>query len=210
MSQNKQSLSVVAKNSGYLPHILRPLSARLLPETEPEQQGLVDRQLLLDIQGRSRKRQMELAVYYGITRYPSPAGGCLLTDPIFSKRLRDLFSYQPDAPVRAIELLKHGRHFRLPGGEKIIVGRNQRDNQAIENLCEAGDWSLKIENFPGPTVLIPSGGEDETLRRAASLCVLYSDAPKHVGVEVLCRRGDEAQTLSVTATCREDAESWIV
>ncbi len=210
MSQNKQSLYVVAKHSGYLPRVLRPLSARLLPETEPERCGLVDRARLLDIEGRSRKRQMDLAVHYGITRYPAPAGGCLLTDPMFSKRLRELFADRPDPSVREIELLKHGRHFRLPGGEKTVVGRNQRDNAAIETLRSPEDCVLKMEGFPGPTALIPGGGGEDARLQAASLCVLYGDAPPNLGVRVLCRQGEEARTLVVTAARREDAQNWII
>jgi len=212
MSQNKQSLYVVAKHSGFLPRVLRPLSARLLPETEPEQRGLVDRARLLDIEGRSRKRQMALAEHYGITRYPAPAGGCLLTDPMFSKRLRELFAHRPDASVREIELLKHGRHFRLPGGERVVVGRHQRDNLAIERLQaeEEGDCFLKMDAFPGPSVLIPRGGGEEACRRAAALCVLYGDAPRGVPVRVQCRRGSESGTICVTAADRREAEVWII
>lgn len=210
MSQNKQSLYVVAKHSGYLPLILRPLSARLLPETEPERRGLVDRARLLDISGRSRKRQMDLAVHYGIARYPAPAGGCLLTDPMFSKRLRELFAERPVPSVREIELLKHGRHFRLPGGEKTVVGRNQRDNTAIENLQSPEDCVLKMEGFPGPTALIPGGGGEDARRHAASLCVLYGDAPPNVAVRVQCRQGGEVRSLVAAAARREDAQNWII
>ncbi|MBU2053859.1 MAG: tRNA 4-thiouridine(8) synthase ThiI, partial [Proteobacteria bacterium] len=103
MSQGKQSLQVVAKNAGYPDRILRPLSAKLLPETEPEREGKVDRSRLCDLQGRGRKRQMEMAAHYRIASYPAPAGGCLLTDPIFSRRLRDLFAHHPDCRVRDIE-----------------------------------------------------------------------------------------------------------
>ncbi len=149
MSQGKQSLYVVAKNAGYPDRILRPLSARLLPETEPERSGKVDRSRLCDIQGRGRKRQMEMAVHYGITSYPPPAGGCLLTDPIFARRLRDLFDRHPDYRIRDIELLKVGRHFRLTETTKAVVGRNARDNDTIERLAEAGDALIRIDHIPG-------------------------------------------------------------
>ena len=111
-SQTRPSLRAVEKASGCLDVILRPLSARLLPETRPEREGLVDRSRLLDISGRSRKRQMALAENYGLNDYPAPAGGCLLTDPIFSRRLKELLAHSPEPELREIELLKTGRHFR--------------------------------------------------------------------------------------------------
>jgi tRNA U34 2-thiouridine synthase MnmA/TrmU len=112
MSQNRNSLNIIKRESGFEGRILRPLSALLLAETIPEKEGLVDRSKLLDISGRSRKRQMELAAKMGIDDYPSPAGGCKLTEPAFSKRLRDLFT-QDSFSLEDIELLKLGRHFRL-------------------------------------------------------------------------------------------------
>ncbi|HOO90034.1 MAG TPA: tRNA 4-thiouridine(8) synthase ThiI, partial [Syntrophales bacterium] len=99
MSQGKQSLHVVAKRSGYQDYIVRPLSARLLPETKPEIEGKIDRLKLLDIQGRGRKRQMEMAVRYNIDHYATPAGGCLLTEPGFAKRLRDLFDHDSNPKI---------------------------------------------------------------------------------------------------------------
>jgi tRNA-specific 2-thiouridylase len=144
MSQTKQSLHVVAKNSGYGDAILRPLSAQLLPETRPEREGKVDRTKLLAIQGRGRKTQIEMARNYGIVDYAPPAGGCLLTDVNFSKRLRDLFDRQPGHTIRDIELLKHGRHFRIHGNGKVIIGRNQADNQAIDELIRDGDTVLRM------------------------------------------------------------------
>ena len=113
MSQNKTSLRYVEKHSGFEGYILRPLCAKKLPETIPEKEGLVDRQLLLDIAGRSRKRQIDLANRFGITDYPAPAGGCLLTDKGFSDRLRDLFQYKETCTEAELHLLKFGRHLRL-------------------------------------------------------------------------------------------------
>ena len=112
MSQTKPSLRYVEKNSGWDGYILRPLSAKNLPETIPEKNGLVDREKLLDLSGRSRKPQMKLAEQYGIKDYPSPAGGCLLTDKSFSKRLKDLFEHQGTYTENELFLLRFGRHFR--------------------------------------------------------------------------------------------------
>jgi tRNA-specific 2-thiouridylase len=197
MSQNKAALRTVERESGYEGKVLRPLSAKLLPETVPELEGLVDRQRLLAISGRSRKRQLELARHYHITEYLTPAGGCLLTDPIFSRRLRDLFDYQDPVQVRDIELLKVGRHLRFSPTVKMIVGRNARDNERISQLLVPEDDLLKVEEYPGPLCLIPYGGSEEEIRRAAAICVRYSDAPKDREIAVLWSRAEEEKRFSV-------------
>ena len=186
MSQTGQSLHVVAKHSGYEGWIVRPLSARLLPETLPEKNGLIDRSKLLDIQGRGRKRQMELAEEFGIGEYSNPAGGCLLTDPIFSRRLKDLFKYESDFQVREIELLKSGRHLRLSEHTKIIVGKNERDNAVIDSLKIEGDIVLHARDYPGPVVLIPGGCDPSELQTAAAICARYSDAEKDKTITIAC------------------------
>jgi len=195
MSQNKASLRVVERGSGYEGLVLRPLSAHLLPETIPEQEGWVDRERLLAIKGRSRKEQMALARRYHITTYLSPAGGCLLTDPIFSRRLRDLFNNQDPVQIRDIELLKIGRHLRLSPTIKVIVGRHARDNERISEMVAPGDDLLKVEEYPGPLCLIPSGGSMDDIQRAAAVCVRYSDAPEDEEVVVSCNRGGEERRI---------------
>lgn len=204
MSQNKQMLHVVAKNSGFREYVLRPLCAKLLSETIPEKTGLVDREKLLDIQGRGRKRQMALAEKFGITEYSNPAGGCLLTDPMFSRRLRDLFNHQPNPPPRDIELLKTGRHFRLNDKTKVIVGRNRMDNIAIEALIRPEDGVLQMKDFPGPLVLIPHGGNEGIVRKAAAICALYSDAPKDADATVQIQTGDHVLFIATKAASKED------
>lgn len=211
MSQTKQSLHIVAKNSGYEEYIVRPLSAKLLPETIPEKKGKVDRESLLDIQGRGRKRQIEMARHYGITGYPPPAGGCLLADPMFSKRLRDLFESEKSYTIRDIELLKLGRHIRINNTTKIIVGRNKHDNLAIHNLCRDGDIVLKMKDFPGPIVLIPYGcDDDETLRCAAAICALYSDAPNDQEAAIKCYIDGSVKIIFTHAADRNMVQDLIV
>jgi len=199
MSQNKQSLHIVASRSGYGDYVIRPLSAKLLPETIPEKEGKVDRERLLDIQGRSRKPQLEMAKRYGIEAYSSPAGGCLLTDPGFSRRLKDLLDHAGDVKLRDIELLKFGRHLRLNADTKILIGRKERENKAIENLSGPDDCLVKVRDFPGPTVLIPGGCDEETLMRVASFCAVYSDAPKDSDVVATCRNGNTTRFITVRA-----------
>ena len=210
MSQTKQSLHIVAKNSGYQEYILRPLSAQLLPETKPEMEGKVDRQKLLAICGKGRKQQIEMARRYGINDYPAPAGGCLLTDPMFSKRLSDLFTYNKDFRIRDIELLKYGRQFRINEFSKVIVGRNSFENEALQKLSEGEDVVIHMTQYPGPTTLVPYGGDDTTLLYAASLCALYSDAPKDEQVVALCRTGNVSKPITIKAAQREDYESLMI
>jgi len=210
MSQGKQSLFVVAKNSGYPDYILRPLSAQLLDPIKAEREGKIDRSRLLAIQGRGRKPQMQLAHDFGITNYAPPAGGCLLTDSIFSKRLRDLFSRNEDRQIRDIELLKYGRHFRINDNSKIIVGRNKADNHAMQTQVLEDDLVLSMADFPGPQVLVPYGGDEYISNIAAALCVRYSDAPDDNEARVICRKGNTSITISTKPAAREDCERWII
>jgi len=209
MSQNKQSLYVVAKNSGYHDHILRPLSAQSLDPIKAERENLIDRSQLLSIQGRGRKIQIQLAADFGIVKYSPPAGGCLLTDPIFSRRLRDLFSHQKDPDIRDYELLKYGRHFRVSDNCKIIVGRNNADNEALKRLAISRDLILNMTNFPGPLVLVPYGNKDDK-QIAPALCVRYSDAPDDLKANVLCLHNNFTESITSTAAKKEDCERWII
>jgi tRNA-specific 2-thiouridylase len=207
MSQTKPSLRYVEKNSGFEGYILRPLSAKRLDPTIPEQQDLVDRERLLDMTGRGRKEQIKLAEAFGITDYPAPAGGCLLTDVGFSRRLRDLFGHQQSCEERDFELLKYGRHFRLDNKHKVIVGRTKQDNSQISRLIDPQkDTTLCMADMAGPTVLIPGPSPHEILHQAALLCASYSKAqvghPARVSVKspggskILTVHGGDSQTFS--------------
>jgi tRNA U34 2-thiouridine synthase MnmA/TrmU len=209
MSQNKQSLYVVAKNSGYYDYVLRPLSAQLLDPIKAERENLIDRSQLLSIQGRGRKHQIKLAADFGINDFAPPAGGCLLTDPIFSRRLRDLFSHHGDRNFRDFELLKYGRHFRIGDNLKVIVGRNNTDNEALKKLITSDDLIFNMAKFPGPFVLLPYGQETNE-KIAASLCVRYSDAPDDLEAEVVFQYKNSSKTITAQATSKEDCERWII
>ncbi len=210
MSQGKQSLHVVAKRSGYQPHVVRPLSAKLLPETLPESDGRIDRALLLDVQGRGRKRQMEMAERYLINEYASPAGGCLLTDSAFSKRLRDIFEHDDNMKVRDLELLKFGRHLRLNDETKIIVGRKQSENTMIRHLSDNNDIVLKMRDLPGPTLLIPYGCREEELGFSAAICALYSRVSGDDKAVVECSSGGQIEFLEVLPAKEDEVRRVII
>jgi len=206
MSQNRGALRAVEKLSGYEGYILRPLSAKLLPETIPEREGKVNREMLLDLHGRSRRRQMELAEKYGIEEYPSPAGGCRLTEPGFSARMRDLIQNEDELRVRDIELLKVGRHFRIAHGIKAIVGRNKTENQRLLQMAERSqDVIIYVSGFKGPLTLVPRGlkADRKHLITAARICIRYSDAPSSEEVEVILSRIGGKETMKARSADEE-------
>ena len=186
MSQRKDALKAVDKLSGYGGYILRPLSAKLLWQTIPEELGKVDRQRLLDIHGRSRKRQMALAADYGIKEYPSPGGGCILTKAGFADRLRDLFTTQENVGLHDVELLKWGRHLRLPSGRRVVVGRVHADNVRLQELARGEDLMLRVKGVPGPTGLLAAKASVQEVELAANIVAAYSDVEtgKEAVVEV--------------------------
>jgi tRNA-specific 2-thiouridylase len=212
MSQHRGALNLIARESGVGDLIIRPLSARLLKPTLPEREGWVDRERLLDLSGRGRKRQMALAAAFGITRYPSPAGGCLLTDPGYAARLKELLAHKPRPHRRDLELLKWGRHFRLPDGSKAVVGRTQRENEALTLLLAAGDLVCRVRGYPGPLVVVPGGAPGNGIQHAAWLTASYSDAPPGLEVEVIARRqgGGEPILLRAVPAAREQFKAWLV
>jgi len=202
----------VAEESGYPDLVLRPLSARLLPATKPEREGLIDRERLLALRGRSRKPQMELARTYGLTDYPTPAGGCKLTDPNFSKRLKDLFDHLQVVTVRHVELLKLGRHFRLSPTVKVVMGRNEEENQRLLSLRESGDTHLVVVGPPGPDTLIPAcdGLSEEHVQFVAQLTVAYGDAPKNEPATVRITVDEEGYEFTTRGVPREEAQTLLI
>jgi hypothetical protein len=178
MSQRRDSLKSVENLSGYPGRILRPLSARLLAPTIMEAEGLIDRSKLLDIQGRSRRRQAALADHYGITQYPQPGGGCMLTKEGFAHRLKRLFHLYPVVEGHQVELLKWGRTFDLPSGRICVIGRDRHDNARLENAAGIGETVLRMKDHPGPIgVMIGHPADADALRVAAQILAAYSDAP---------------------------------
>jgi tRNA-uridine 2-sulfurtransferase len=211
MSQNRNSLRYVEKHSGYEGYVLRPLSARELPETIPERDGRIDRDRLLGIVGRGRKDQIALARQYGVTEYPAPAGGCLLTDRRFSARLRDLFERNPDPPPARIHLLRHGRHFRLDDGGRAVVGRDKADNAGMmEHYDRSVHIYLKTRGFPGPVALIPDPASEADARQAAAICAGYGRAPADAPVSVKVVRPDRREMIEVIPMPADEARRRLI
>jgi tRNA-specific 2-thiouridylase len=176
MSQHRRAMRIIDRESGLDGRVLRPLSARLLEPTVPEREGLVDREKLLAIQGRSRKPQMTLAEQYSIADYPCPAGGCLLTDPGFARRMRDLVRFCPDFDLNDVNLLKVGRHFRLSPGARVVVGRNEDENRRLQVLAREADFRFEVEGYGSPVTLLRGGADGREIHLAAAITARYSDA----------------------------------
>jgi len=175
MSQNRKALDIIDKEAGLEGKVLRPLSARLLSETEIERKGWVDREELLAIRGKQRRPQMELAKKFRITDYPSPSGGCLLTYKEFSDKVKDLFQHKKKVSMKDVKLLKIGRHFRF-GKNKIIIGRNETENKQLSNLKQPDDYAFEVSEFNGPIAILQGSKTKEAVEKTARLTVRYSDA----------------------------------
>ena len=197
MSQNKSALRQVEKLSGYPGLVLRPLSARLLEPTIPEQEGWVDRSLLLDISGRGRTRQMQLAEHYGIKEYPTPAGGCLLTQENYSRRLRRIFTVKPEIEAEELTIIKTGRHFYLGESELLVVGRNHNENQQLQKIARSHDYLIKVTDRPGPLGLLRLFDNNKTpdLLPAASIVARYSDARDLDNAQISVTRSGSQETV---------------
>jgi hypothetical protein len=192
MSQNYKALELIDRESGLGGLLVRPLSARLLPETLAEKNGWIARDGLLDIQGRSRRRQMELAAGLGVKGYASPAGGCMLTDEHYAARFKDWMRCRGNAVLTHEEtlLFSVGRHFRLSPSVKAVVGRREVENHYIERAWGA-EWLATPVDVPGPTVLVQGPAGDEDLHFGAALVARYSDAKTAPSVKVAVRKGNE-------------------
>ncbi|MBB6622591.1 DUF814 domain-containing protein [Clostridium gasigenes] len=210
MSQNRQALNTVKKASGFANKILRPLCAKNLDETEMETNGLVDREKLLDIMGRSRKPQMALAEEWGITEYPSPAGGCRLTEPNYAIRLKEMLSFKENSEENLdeneIELLRFGRHFRLDGKVKVIAARTGDEGIKIKEYINNKYIAFYASNFTGALVVLTGEGTDKDIEIAARITARYSKGRNEEMVEVKYGQYGKKFTSEVTVKPINDEE----
>ena len=209
MSQHKGSMNTVIRESGLGRYLLRPLSAKLLPKTVPEEEGLVDREKLLDIQGRSRRRQMALAEELGLTGYSQPAGGCMLTDENYARKFKDVLDHEGEEMIsrRMAVLFAAGRHFRLSGTVKIVVGRNRMENNYIERDWN-GEWLADPIDSPGPTTLTLGDPTDDDLMTAAAITARYSDTKRESSVRISLKRAGEERIVDVTPVPDDELDRY--
>lgn len=199
MSQRRDSLNIIDREAGLKGLVLRPLSAKLLKPTMPEEEGLVNRDMLYGFGGRSRKPQMALAEEFGLTEYPAPAGGCLLTEPNYAYRLRELFDHHPDSSPLDLRLLRIGRHFRISPECKVIVGRDKAENEALLKLADDHSPLMRVLGHGSPTTLLSGRTDEEAILIAAALCARYSDGRRLDKVDVKVISGvAEGLTLRVS------------
>jgi len=197
MSQRRDALDIIDRETGLRGLILRPLSAKLLKPTIPEQKGLINRDMLYGFGGRTRKPQMALAAEFGLTEYPSPAGGCLLTEPNYAYRLSELLSHDRDPSVTDLNLLRIGRHFRLSDSCKVIVGRDESENNALLAALREGGMFMRVDDHASPIAVIRGEADDALIRTAASLCARYSDGRRCAEVTVRMWQGHNVRHLAV-------------
>jgi tRNA-specific 2-thiouridylase len=196
MSQRMDTLRRIEKESGLEGLLLRPLSAKLLLPTIPEIEGWVDREKLLAISGRSRAEQMRLAEEKGLTGYSTPAGGCLLTDPGYSQRIRDLINHG-DLTMVQVKRLRFGRQFRLPLGSKLIIGRNKEENEALLASLEQGDVAIITVSCPGPTAVLTGPHASDEVQLAASMVARYGDDKASPTIEMTVGGPGEPRSVHV-------------
>ena len=190
MSQHRRAMVLIDREAGLEGRVVRPLCARHLPPTLSEQQGMVDRDKLLAFEGRRRIPQFELAKKLSITDYPCPAGGCRLTDPNYAKKLKESFEHSEDT-IYDITYLRYGRHFRLPSGAKVIIGRNEEDNKSLQQHRTKGETMIEVIGTGSPICILKKQTCDDDLKLAVQLCLRYSDAKEYSHLHVTIATEDE-------------------
>ncbi|MEA3384186.1 MAG: 7-cyano-7-deazaguanine synthase [Campylobacterota bacterium] len=201
MSQRKDAMEQVKKLSNYDELIVRPLSAKLMTASKPELEGWIDREKLLDINGRSRERQLQIAKDIGLTDFESPGGGCLLTEIQFGNKLKDFVEYDKDMKVEDIDTLKAGRHLRLPNGAKVIIGRSQEDNEKLKLTNSKRYYKVRILDATGPLALMQKEASSEDNLLAAQLIVTYGKTQMETQYEVkFFDENDSTNDIVITAT----------
>jgi len=212
MSQRRDAMNIIERDANLKGLILRPLSAKLLPLSIPEKEEWVDREKLLDIQGRSRKQQMKLAERWNIQEYACPAGGCLLTDPIFARKLKDLMDENIHFTLNDIHLLKIGRHLRLSQKTKAIVGRSEKENKKLMTFVENGDFVIEKIGLPGPVTIVKGDANESIKRLAASITAAYGKGNLLDSIEMRMKRIPEGneQIFSVKPYKQEEIKNFLI
>jgi tRNA U34 2-thiouridine synthase MnmA/TrmU len=194
MSQRKHQMELIEKEAGLNGLILRPLSAKSMKTTIPEKTGIVDRDKLLNISGRNRKPQIQMAEDFGFKDFNCPAGGCLLTQKQFANKLRDLFNHKKHVTMNDISLLKLGRHFRY-SKNKIIVGRNEEENDSLLKRKQTTDYVFEVPDYGSPITILQGAKTADAIEVASKLTARYSDCN---GEKVKVKYGKNKPTRAIT------------
>jgi tRNA U34 2-thiouridine synthase MnmA/TrmU len=212
-SQMMQELKLIARRSGLEDRILRPMSAKLMTPTLPELKGWVNRDELYGLQGRTRKPQIELAAKFGISEYPNPAGGCILTDPVYSRKVKDLWQYKDKQSLtwNDYNLLRIGRHLRVKPDLKVVVGRHEKDNEMLERFI-SGRIGIELKDDAGPLVIIDGLTDNqEDIALVAGICVRYSKLRNsNCEVTVNIYRNGKTDIMSVEPLKSSEVEDWMI
>ncbi|NLX24761.1 MAG: tRNA 4-thiouridine(8) synthase ThiI [Lentisphaerae bacterium] len=211
MSQNKQSLGVVARCSKYEDLLVRPLSAPLLPPTKPIREGWLDVEKLPRFSGRNRTPQIQLAEHFGLKDYPAPAGGCLLTEERFGKKLRDLLEHEGlDTDRTNVWLLSIGRHLRLSDRVKIIVGSCKAENELLREKARPEDLRIVCPDQPGPLTIAPADIDEEALQLACAISARYAKKSKPGPVRARISGPDGSRELFVEPLSPDDVQPYFI
>ena len=211
MSQRRDTLRVIERESGLEGLLLRPLSARHFEPTIPEKEGWVDRNSLLAIEGRSRSVQMQMAEDLDVKNYPCPAGGCLLTELSFVPKIRDIFDHSDELNLRDFRLLKTGRHFRIGTRSKAIIGRSEADNNHLELARQPGETALTWLDGNTPVAIIVGSQEENFLSLSARIMLRYTKAEPGAECRIEKRINDQNSIFSVVNDLGPDAvEEYLV
>ena len=205
MSQRRDTLRVIERDSGCEGILVRPLCAMNLEPSQAELEGLIDRQQLFGFSGRNRTPQMKLAEQFGITDYPTPAGGCILADPILSARIQEYYKKNKRIVPADILLLLVGRQFRLPGGGWLVLGRDEKQNEKIEKLRQPGDWLLQPSIIPGPTAILRHSKNFADVETAAALVARFAKKSALVDGTAIITAEYKGTSREIDASALEDA-----
>ncbi len=211
MSQMRNYINQIENSANLRGKIVRPLSGKILPPTEAEVRGWIDRERLLSLSGRGRKNQMELAAKFGITDFPAPAGGCLITQKSYGERFLDILSHEGRIEIEDIHLIKNGRFYRLPGGLRVIIARDEEESNEIAELAAGKKWIIYTETVPGPTAALSREPHFEERETAARLVASHGKGAKAQSVRmVLESPNGTKKIIDIEPALKEEFRDFLI
>ncbi|MFC1733047.1 hypothetical protein ACFL6I_22335 [candidate division KSB1 bacterium] len=208
MSQRRDSLELIERESGLVGRLLRPLSAKKLRATIPEKEGMINRDRLYGFHGRNRTPQMNLAEKFGIEKYPSPAGGCLLTDEHYSRLLKDAFDHGEDSMI-VLQLMKHGRHYRMEDGTRMVCGRTEKENNTLRSMCDESTGVVTVKGAKSAYVFIWGTVSGDNRECAGKIAARYSKEKDRDSVDIKWWIGRNGESKYKTFTVSTESDEYI-